>query len=66
MMLIYIGEGAFLPGFPARDLTDEEVARWGIEFCLSSGLYRKPGKRELLGGAENKKRDPAQEIKSND
>ena len=41
-MLIYTG-GGFLPGVPARDLTDEEVKEHGGEQKLiASGLYEKP------------------------
>jgi hypothetical protein len=40
-MLKYIGDG-FIPGVPARDLTDEEVEKCGgEEFLLSTGLYKK-------------------------
>jgi hypothetical protein len=48
-MLKYMGKGAFIPGIPARDLTDEEVERYsqdyefagirGIEGLIASGLY---------------------------
>ena len=40
-MLIYNGKG-FLPGIPARDLTDEEVKEFGGEKkLLATGLYVK-------------------------
>lgn len=40
MALKYIGRGEFLPGVPARDLSDEEVERaGGEEFLLARGLY---------------------------
>lgn len=38
-MLIYIGKGSFLPDVPARDLTNEEAQRYGVERLLESGLY---------------------------
>ena len=42
-MLIYVGKGAFLPGVPDRDLTDEEVKQYGGEATLiKSGLYEQP------------------------
>lgn len=47
-MLIYTGGGygGFLPGIPARDLTDEEVKEHGGEQALvATGLYRKPEKK---------------------
>ena len=34
----WLGNG-FLVGIPARDLTAEEVKRYGREFLLSLGLY---------------------------
>lgn len=37
-MLRYIG-GSFLPGVPARDLTDEEAERYGVARLIDSGLY---------------------------
>ncbi len=41
MRLIYTGGGygGFLPDIPARDLTDEEVKRYGEGVLLTSGLY---------------------------
>jgi hypothetical protein len=44
-MLKYIGDG-FIPGIPARDLTDEEVKKYGGgKFLLSTGLFEKPKKK---------------------
>jgi len=41
MTLKYIGQ-AFIPGIPARDLSDEEVEEYGGEaFLVGSGLYEK-------------------------
>ncbi len=41
-MLKYIGQG-FLPGVPARDLSDDEVEQCGGEEALiASGLYEIP------------------------
>ena len=43
-MLKYIGNGNFLAGVPARDLTDEEAqACGGKAALLASGLYLTPG-----------------------
>jgi len=62
-MLIYIGAGKFLPGVPARDLTEAEVSLFGgKEALLKSGLYRLPRKSDILGGQENKVVGP-QEVK---
>jgi hypothetical protein len=48
-MLIYIGID-FLPGVPARDLSDEEVKQFGKVALLASGLYieDKPIKRPVI------------------
>lgn len=41
MKLKYIGDG-FLPGVPARDLTEDEVKEFGgLKVLLASGLYEK-------------------------
>lgn len=37
-MLKYVGGGHLL-GVPARDLSDEEAAAYGLETLLASGLY---------------------------
>lgn len=47
-MLIYIGNG-FLPGIPARDLSNDEVKKFGgVKFLLSTGLYAKPKKKKEI------------------
>lgn len=42
-MILYLGDGTeFVPGIPARDLTEDEWAALGEEaqaFALASGLY---------------------------
>jgi hypothetical protein len=52
-MLKYVGNGRFLPGIPARDLTDEEAAQFNEKDLLKSGLYEK----------EKKAKEPKQEKK---
>ena len=37
-MLKYVGNG-WIHGVPARDLTDEEVKKYGKKQLLESGLY---------------------------
>jgi len=37
----YIGNGNWLPGIPARDLTEQEVKRFGEKMLIASGLYEK-------------------------
>lgn len=41
--LIYIGNGAFFPGVPARDLTDADITERELNEAdlLKSGLYKK-------------------------
>jgi len=52
--LIYTGGGS-LPGIPARDLTREEVAQFGRERLLATGLYTEAvSNKKLSGGKENK------------
>lgn len=41
-MLKYIGKGDFLPGVPARDLSEAEVTEHGAKRLLKSGLYARP------------------------
>lgn len=39
-MLEYVGNGAYLQGVPARDLSDDEAIEYGGEAALvASGLY---------------------------
>lgn len=45
----YIGNGAFLPGIPARDLTADEVKLYGEKELLASGLYEAPKKSKKEG-----------------
>lgn len=40
-MLKYLG-GGYIPGIPARDLTDKEVQKFGNELLVSTGLYAPP------------------------
>ena len=51
----YVGEGAYLPGIPARDITDEEAQQRGIEEMLkASNIYRRvPERREAREGGED-------------
>jgi len=39
-MLKYVGNG-WLPGVPARDLSDAEVKLYGEKRLIASGLYEK-------------------------
>jgi thiamine monophosphate synthase len=45
MTLIYIGNGAFLPGVPARDLSADEVKQYGgADYLVATGIYATPKK----------------------
>lgn len=52
-MLIYKG-GGYLVGVPARNLTEEEVKKYGKDRLLNSGLYieDKPRKSKRFEAAE--------------
>lgn len=40
MRLIYVGDGSFLPGVPARDLTEDEAREHGgVRELVKTGLY---------------------------
>jgi len=56
----YVG-GGFIPGIPARDLTDDEVKRWGKQLLLNSGLYVE--KKEANPPTSNKMETPETENK---
>ena len=54
-MLKYIGN-KFLPGIPARDLSDEEVKQFGGEKKLiATGLYEAPKKERVSKKEEGEK-----------
>ncbi len=60
-MLHYTGGGigGYHYGIPARDLTDEEVERFGGEKALiRTGLYEKSQENKALGGASEGKNVP--------
>lgn len=42
MTLLYIGDGSYIPGVPARNLTAEEVATHDKASLLATGLYKEP------------------------
>ena len=63
--LIYIGNGNYYIGIPARDLTEEEVERYGRAWLLSIGLYQEPDKAKPQPAA-NKQAAGPQENKSNE
>ena len=46
--LIYIGKG-FVSGIPARNLTSDEVEKYGKEALLATGIYTEPEKRSKAG-----------------
>ncbi|MBA4420271.1 MAG: hypothetical protein C0391_03915 [Anaerolinea sp.] len=38
MLLKFVGK-SWIPNIPARDLTDEEVKKFGEEYLVKTGLY---------------------------
>lgn len=37
----YVSDGTFIGGIPARDLSQEEVEKFGEKYLLSTKLYEK-------------------------
>ena len=64
-MLKYVGKGAFLIGVPARDLTDEEIEKLGLDkkALIKSGLYEedKPQSKAEKPYSKRTKSNPKQE-----
>lgn len=63
-MLRYIGKG-FIRDIPARDLTEAEAEKYGIEGLVRSGLYEevtveKPHKKKLKETVEQADEDSAE------
>ena len=53
-MLRYVGKGKAIIGIPARDLSDEEVEKYGgEEELIATGLYEK-GEKAMKVHYENK------------
>jgi hypothetical protein len=47
----YVGDGAFIPGVPARDLSDKEVKELGIQEAVeASDLYKKESAKKQAAG----------------
>jgi hypothetical protein len=47
-MMKYIGGGRWMPGIPARDLTEEEAKEYGgIKALEKTGLYTRVSKKEV-------------------
>jgi hypothetical protein len=61
-MLKYVGNGS-LAGIPARDLTDDEVKKFGEAFLLATGLYAKVEVKQVKAAHENKLVQPDNENK---
>jgi hypothetical protein len=51
----YVGDGAFIPGVPAKDLSDQEVKELGIQEAVeASDLYKKEsGRVKKPSGGDN-------------
>lgn len=61
-MLKYIGK-SFIVGIPARDLTDEEVRRFGKQKLLDSGLYTEARKKNSKETVKQADEDSAEVLK---
>ena len=61
-MLKYVGKG-FLRGVPARDLQEDEVARYGFAYLVRSGLYV-PMKQEPVKEPDKTEHKPARKRKT--
>ena len=61
-MLIYIGKGAFDPRFPARDLSAEEVAEFGKDKLLATGLYKEPDAKKTAPASKNNYKQDIKEV----
>lgn len=60
--LHYIGQGSFIAGIPARDLSATEVKQYGIDLLLATGLYEpeqqhstQPAQPDMLKPAQPEK-----------
>ena len=50
MAWIYVGNGEFIPGIPARDLSDKEVKELKVEADVeASDLYKKESAKKAAG-----------------
>ena len=47
--LIYIGDGSGFPDIPARDLSQDEAEKYGVNFLLASKLYIRPKTQTATG-----------------
>ena len=61
----YIG-GGFLPGIPARDLSADEVRRFGLEKLLKSGIYIDLYPPERFEPVEVEEPEPVEELVQGD
>ena len=59
-MYKYAGNGSYIVGIPARDLTNKEAEQYGINRLVASGLYEAP-KRSRRKPKDDDKNVEAQE-----
>lgn len=60
MNLIYVGNGAFIPGVPARSLSAEEVERYGgADALLMSKLYEVEDSADVAPTPTKRSKPPA-------
>jgi hypothetical protein len=59
MKLKYVGNGSFLVGIPARDLSASEVKRFGLERLVATGLYTEIIRKPKAGKPEEDQSEEA-------
>jgi hypothetical protein len=64
--LVYIGNGRWIVGIPARNLSADEVAQHGEDFLLETGLYKKPAPPKRKRSKKKPAGAGASEVKENE
>ena len=54
--------GGFIPGIPARDLSAEEVKRYGLDKLLKSGIYEEVSPKKITKRKSKVIIEPAEEL----
>lgn len=57
MSMKYIGKGEFVPPYPARDLSDDEVKEFGKDALLATGLYAEEGSGKPAAAPKTSKKE---------
>jgi hypothetical protein len=59
--LKYIGDGTYIPGVPARDLTDEEESIYGERIAEQQAIAGRVLYEPVKGGGEKKGKSPQED-----